>query len=236
MALGLETVYGHTEIGPDGLTKRERKLQEDSIAYDKMMDDMILKQVESISFEDPSDSDQNEPCVDEAPPRRYETRRTRAMSSREKHTSNIPTVRARDAAAALSGTERTLRPRPVSIPKPKPRVASSLFSSRKPRTPTNPSSMHHAAAVVNSKTTVGYTKGRDVSCKLHGKPPSTTKGQTIPQGIFSADTYVRPSGTPPLETDTVPLAHDADHLTANSEEVLPVYEEDEESLNFQLTL
>ncbi|OGM45599.1 hypothetical protein ABOM_006295 [Aspergillus bombycis] len=236
LALGLETVYGHTEIGPDGLTKRERKLQEDSIAYDKMIDDMILKQVESIGFEEASDNEQNEPCVEEVPPRRYETRRTRAMSAREKQTSNIPTVRARDAAAALSGTERTLRPRPVSIPKPKPRVASSLFSSRKPRTPINPSSMHHTAAVANSKTTVGYTKGRDVSSKLHGKSPSTTKGQPIPQGIFSTDTYVRPSGTPPLETDMVPLAHDVGHLTANLEDVLPVYEEDEESLNFQLTL
>ncbi|KAE8349133.1 hypothetical protein BDV28DRAFT_141888 [Aspergillus coremiiformis] len=240
LALGLETVYGNTEIGPDGLTKRERKLQEDSIAYDQMMDEMILKQVESIGFEELSDVEQHsELCVEEAPQHRIETGRSRGMSSRGKYISNIPTIRARDAATALSGTERTLRPRPVSVPKPKSRVASSLFtSSRKPRMPTNPSSMYHTAATANSRTTLGYTKGRDVSCKLHGKAPmvTATKEQAIPHGIFSPDTYLRPSGTPPLETDLGLFPHDDDPVTTHLEEVLPVYEEDEETLNFQLAL
>ncbi|KAF5856313.1 hypothetical protein ETB97_007549 [Aspergillus alliaceus] len=237
LALGLETVYGNTEIGPDGLTKRERKLQEVSIAYDKMIDDMILNQVESIGFEEPSDAERHgEPYVEEAPQHRIETRRTRAMSSRGKHTSNIPTVRARDAAAALSGSERTLRPRPVSVPKPKSRIASSLFPSKKPRVPTNPSSMYHIAAAANSRTTLGYTKGRDVSSKLHGKATTTTKEQAVHHGIFAPDTYLRPSGTPPLETNIGTFSREDDQFTTDLEEELPVYEEDEESLNFQLTL
>jgi hypothetical protein len=231
----LETVYGNAEIGPDGLTKRERKLQEDSIAYDKMMDDMIMKQVESMGFEETSDAEQHDERDDEVPQRRIETRRTRSITARGKHNSNIATVRARDAATALSGTERTLRPRPVSIPKPKPRVASSLFSSRKPRTPTNPSSMHHTAAAANSRTTLGYTKGRDVSSKLHGEEPSTTQ-PSVPKGILSPNTYLKPYTAPPLDTDTGFFSHEDGQLTTDLEQALPVYEEDEDALNFQLTL
>ncbi|KAE8152552.1 hypothetical protein BDV25DRAFT_150835 [Aspergillus avenaceus] len=229
LALGLETVYGSTEIGPDGLTKRERKMQEDSIAHDKMIDDMILKQVESIGFEDDGESEQQAEPV-ERPQHRYETRSTR------KYASKVSTIRARDAATALSGAERTPRPRSVSIPKPKPRVTSALFSSRKPRDPPNPSSMQHTAAAANSRTTLGYTKGRDVSSKLHGKGPTPTEF-SAPKGILAPDTYLQPFGTPPLDTDMGHFAHeDDDELMANVEDMLPVYEEDEEALNFQLTL
>ncbi|KAL4893361.1 hypothetical protein BDV59DRAFT_30033 [Aspergillus ambiguus] len=231
LALGLESVYGDNEIGHDGLTKRERKLQEDSIACDKMMDEMILQQMESIGFDetDPS-STSHQPPVGEAPRRRIGTRRTRVTPSSTKYSSNISTVRARDAATALSGT----RSRSVAVPKPKPRVASSLFASKKPRAPTNPSSMRNTAAAANSRTTVGYTKGRDVSAKLHGKTAAAPK-PLVPQGIFSTETYVRPEGTPPLESDLrqrFPEILELEH----EEELLPTYEEDEETQNFQLTL
>ncbi|KAG2412588.1 hypothetical protein HFD88_010145 [Aspergillus terreus] len=230
MALGLESVYGDNEIGSDGLTKRERKMQEDSIACDKMMDDMILKQVESISFEEPDhDLPSQEPPVEDVPKRRVGTRRTRVTPSSAKYTSNISTARARDAATALSGT----RSRSVAVPKPKPRVASSLFASKKPRAPTNPSTMRNTAAAATSRTTVGYTKGRDVSAKLHGKSAVAPK-PPVPQDIFSTETYLRPEGTPPLDSvlaDRFPESFGLEH-----EELLPTYEEDEETQNFQLTL
>ncbi|KAF9886030.1 hypothetical protein FE257_012086 [Aspergillus nanangensis] len=217
LALGLESVYGNNEVGRDGLTKRERKLQEDSIAYDKMMDEMILKQIESIGFEDRSDIDSSSDTpVEDTPRHRMTTRQTR-VTPNTKYTSNISTIRARDAATALSGA----RTRSTAVPNPKPRFASSMFQPKKPRAPTNPSPMRTTAAAVNSKTTLGYTKGRDMSSKLHG--PSPTSPSKSP---LSPETYLRPSGIPPLDIGSEPL----------HEESPPTFEEDEEALNFQLTL
>ncbi|KAA8642121.1 hypothetical protein EYZ11_001194 [Aspergillus tanneri] len=238
LALGLESVYGDNEIGSDGLTKRERKLQEDSVACDKMMDEMILKQIESIGFEDASEARQRDgPSMGDI----SKPRRMKATTSRVKYTSNVSTVRARDAAAALSGADRSARTRQVAIPKARPRVTSALFSSRKPRSPPNPSSMRHTAATASSRTTLGYAKGRDVSSKLRGKSPNSTK-QSLSKGILSPETYMEPNG-PTLEREpgnrfpgAENLDHEEDQLPIDMESMLPTYEEDEEARNFQLTL
>lgn len=217
-------MYGDNEVGSDGMTKRERKLQTDSIAYDKMLDEMILKQVESIGFEDVDYT----PPVEEVPRRRIGTRRTQGTQS-SKYSSNISTVRARAAATALSGT----RTRPTAMAQPRPRVVSSMFA-KKPHAPTNPSPMRNTAAVAISNTTLGYTKGRGVSSKIHGKTTCSTEPSS-PQGILSTDTYVRPEGTPPLDSDLEFRLPEIDRL-GHEEELLPTYEEDEETQNFQLTL
>ncbi|PLB54251.1 hypothetical protein P170DRAFT_460445 [Aspergillus steynii IBT 23096] len=233
-ALGLESVYGDNEIGNDGLTKRERKLQEDSVACDKMMDEMILEQIENIAFEE---ADRTKSHDESLPKETSRAHRVRAPTTRIKQTSNISTVRARDAAAALSGTDRSIpRTRQAVNPKVKPRVTSSLFSSRKPRAPTNPSSMRHTAAISSSRTTVGYTKGRDVSSRLHGKP-SDAVAPPVAKGILSPETYVQPVEVPSdTELDAGFGEQETDVVPGDVENVLPTYEEDEESQNFQLTL
>ncbi|KAH8432610.1 uncharacterized protein LDX57_010237 [Aspergillus melleus] len=234
LALGLESVYGDNEVGKDGLTKRDRKLQQDSIACDKMMDDMILEQIANIGFEEAGGAEQRDESHRKDVSR---ARRVRAPSTRIKQTSNLSTVRARDAAAALSGTDRSLpRTRQAANPKIKPRVTSSLFSSKKPRAPANPSSMRHTAATASSRTTVGYTKGRDVSSKLHGNPPDAA-AQPVHKGILSPETYMQPDEAP---SETVLDAgfgeYETDGVPAEVETELPTYEEDEETQNFQLTL
>ncbi|PWY77202.1 hypothetical protein BO94DRAFT_538063 [Aspergillus sclerotioniger CBS 115572] len=230
LARGLESVYGDNEIGPDGLTKRERKFQEDSAACDKMVEEMIRKQVESIGFEETYETvPPSEPPAGGATKHRMETRRMRAAAGKTKYSSSIPTIRARDAAAALSGTQRSVtRARPAVLAKP--RVTSSLFPSKKPRSPTNPSSMRHSAAAATSKSTVGYSRGRDVSSKIHGKTASPVKPEMEPKRILSPETYLQPYGTPPLIADTIELGADS------AEEALPIFGEDEEAENFQLTL
>ncbi|KAL2807861.1 hypothetical protein BJX63DRAFT_425046 [Aspergillus granulosus] len=227
LALGLESVYGDNEIGSDGLTKRQRKFQEDSAAYDKMMDKKILEQIESIGFGEISDDDQSsKPSVAEIPRRRLEAQRPRAAVGRTKHPNGVSTIRAQAAASALSSIERPVpRIRAAPMVKPKARVTSALFPSKKPRPPTNPSSMRHAAATASSRTTVGYTKGREVSSRLHDKPKASA-AQPSTQRILSPDTYLRPQSSLSLGTETDQLA----------EETFPQYEEDEETQNFQLTL
>ncbi|KAL3494585.1 hypothetical protein BJX62DRAFT_34382 [Aspergillus germanicus] len=229
LALGLESVYGDNEIGIDGLTKKQRKFQESSAAYDKMMDQKILEQIESIGFDEPSDDDRSSKAsAAENPRSRLETQRPRTTMRRTKYSSGVSTIRARDAASALSGTERTVpRIRAAPIVKPKTRVTSALFPSKTTKPPTNPSTMRYAAATAGSRTTVGYTKGREVSSRLHDKPKVPASQPAI-TGILSPETYLRPDDSHSLDTETEP-----DQFV---EEPFPQYEEDEETQNFQLTL
>lgn len=220
-------------MGQDGLTKRERKYQQDSIAHDKMMDDLILKQIENVGFEDANDKDQSEFMKEK---RRVEPRRVKVPTAKAKYTSNISTTRARDAAAALSTPESSA---PRSRATSRPRVSSTTFGSRKPKAPTNPSSMRHNAAVANSKTTVGYSKGREVSSKLHGKP-STSK-QSVPKTILSPENYLQLYGTPPFGSEMwlrckAAGCFDEEPGQPEITEPLPTFDEDEEAQNFQLTL
>ena len=241
MALGLESVYGDNEIGPDGLTKRERKFQEDSIAYDKMVDDTIMKQVESIGFHDSSIGDETEQLRMEEPSKQtIQQSRPKRMVNKQNYASNISTIKSRDAAAALSGTQTSMtRRRPAPIPKP--RVSSSLLGPKKTRAPSNPSSMRNTAAAADSKTTVGYSKGRSVSSKLQGKTPASKEPTT--KKMLSPDMYMQLYGPPPLGSEMwirCKAAGCFDEVTNGrqtpEEEETPLYEEDEETQNFQLTL
>ncbi|KAI9924109.1 hypothetical protein MW887_007349 [Aspergillus wentii] len=240
LALGLESVYGDNEVGKDGLTKKQRKFQENSIACDKMVDDMILKQVEGMGFEESNGNESlDAPQAEELPKRRTEARCARVIPSRTKYSSNISTVRAKDAATALSGAEPTAPRKPA--PLPKPRVASSLLGSRKPRVPSNPSSMRQTAATANARTTVGYSKGRTMSSKLHGKISTTPKEPA--KGIQSPETYIQLYGPPPLGTEMWLRCKAAgcfdseeERQEAQAEMELPTYEEDAEAQDFQLTL
>ncbi|EAW11834.1 uncharacterized protein ACLA_005900 [Aspergillus clavatus NRRL 1] len=245
LALGLESVYGDNEVGSDGLTKRQRKFQEDSAAFDRKVDEMILKQLEEIDFEDKTELDPpREPHMEEPPKRKLEARRAKLASTKPRYTSNISTIRARDAAAALSNIEPSVsRTRPMAFPKPRPRVASSsLLTTKKPRGPINPSSMRHTAAVAASRSTVGYSRGRTMSSKLTGKPLNPAK-QPVTKAIMSPEAYMEAYGMPPLGSEMWHRCKAAgcfdseeDRLAAEAERNLPTFDEDEEAQNFQLTL
>lgn len=217
MALGLESVYGDNEVGPDGLTKRQRKFQEDSKACDKMVDETIMKQMDSIGF--------NESGVEETEPKLNTQLRPKGRAG-QKHSSNVSTVKSRDAAAALS-QQTTRRPAPI----PKPRI-SSLLGSKKPRAPTNPSSMRPTAAVAGSRTTVGYTKGRNVSSKLQGKSAKEPS-----KGILSPEVYLQLYGPPPFGSEMWIRCKTAGCFDEPEEEDREerLYQDEEEE-NFQLTL
>ena len=162
------------------------------------MDEIILNQIESIGFEEANETDLcRQSTLKEPSKRRLEPRRVKVPTPKVKYTSNVSTLRARDAAAALSAPE-TSAPRTRAASRP--RISSSIHTMRKPRAPANQSSMRHSAAVANSKTTVGYAKGRDVSTRLHGKP-STTAKQPAPKNILSPDTYMQLYGTPPFGSE-----------------------------------
>lgn len=246
MALGLESVYGDNEVGSDGLTKKQRKYKEDSIAYDRMMDEIILKQVASVSFSDFYDHDDfGGSVVEEIPASRNGEGR---VENRINH--NVPqtrpassasTIRSRQAAAALSGAKpSSIRARPASAQLLKPKT-SALFPSEHTRAPSNPSTMRHTAAVASSRTTVGYSRGRSMASALHGKV-SVAKKQTTSTEALSPEAYMRLYGPPPFGSEmwirckAAGCFDEESNREAANEEDLPTFGEDEEAENFQLTL
>ncbi|CAI7587015.1 unnamed protein product [Penicillium bialowiezense] len=234
-ALGLESVYGKQQVGSDGLTAKQRKFKEDSAACDKMVDEMILKQLEDVGFEDTNERQTARTRKPQALPLRGPTaiRQTRSVS----------TLRSREAAAALSTPQPTTVPR--TAPAPKPRVASFASSAsslimpkRHARVPSNPSAMRNTAAAVTSRTTVGYSKGRSVSSDLRdqtqAQKPSTSQA-------LSPETYMQLYGAPPLDSEMWTRCNaagcfDTEQDTQEPEELQPTFEEDEEADSFQLTL
>ncbi|KGO77490.1 hypothetical protein PITC_037980 [Penicillium italicum] len=232
-ALGLESVYGKQQVGRDGLTAKQRKFKEDSAACDKMVDDMIMKQLEDVGFESSGESESTAALQPNAiPPKRPATTR---------HTRSMSTLRARDAVGALAGPQSTATPRVALTPKPRvASLASSLvMHKRQARVPSNPSSMRNTAASVNSRT-VGYSKGRSVSSTLREKQSQTQKLSS--SQILSPETYMQLYGTPPLDSEmwtrckTAGCFDAPGETTPELEEPLPTFEEDEEAQSFQLTL
>lgn len=215
---------------------KQRKFQEDSAKCDQMVDEMILKQLDDIGFNDPSEDE-------EASAPKPQSTRAKTPSTNTRLGRNISTIRSREAAAALAG------PNPNAVPirtaaAPKPRVVSSLLMpKKKTRAPTNPSSMRNTAAAVTSKTTVGYSKGRSVSATLREKNSEQKASGT--QTTLSPETYMQLHGTPPLGSVMwtrckAAGCFDAPDENADSQEaedqLAATFEEDEDAQNFQLML
>lgn len=127
---------------------------------------------------------------------------------------------------------------------PKSRVvsaASAILPQKKPRAPTNPSAMRNTAAAVTSNTTMGYSKGRSVSSSLR----ETASAQRAASAeALSPETYIQLYGMPPLDSDMwirckSAGCFDRPDEAASSQELdpqLPIFEEDDDAANFQLTL
>ena len=239
MALGLESVYGDNEVGSDGLTKKQRKYREDSIAHDKMMDEMTLKQISSKNLSDFDDRESFEKPLSGKLPEGG----INGNLPRSRPASSASTIKSRDAAAALSDARPgSIRARPASVQLPAKPKASGLFRSKNTAVPSNPSSMRHTAAVAGSKTTVGYAKGRSVSSALHGTALQNKKQTTAPKRALSPAEHMQLYGPPPFGSDmwirckTAGCFDEESGHESACEEVLPTLGEDEEAEDFQLTL
>lgn len=230
----MESVYGKQEVGTDGLTAQQRKFKEDSLAYDQLVDEMILKQLDDVGFESASEHSASRTRKPEALPLKGPTT--------IRHTRSVSTLRSREAAIALSGARPDKAPVPAPAPKSRAASLASSASSlvmpkRHARAPSNPSSMRSTAASANSRTTVGYSKGRTVSSdlreKIQAQKPSTAQA-------LSPEIYMKLYGPPPLDSEMWTRCKAAgcfDTEQASHElEELSTFDEDEEADSFQLTL
>lgn len=226
MIRGWEKVYLHGDVGEDGLTDRQRKFKQSSISYDKMVDEMIQKQVEDMDCWDQFDLQ----------PQKEEPIKTNEKKVPAK---GVSTVKARNAAAALSHTrsssinrvETTRPPMPSKTKAP----ISQVMPKRRTPTPTNSS-----IAAASSRTTVGYSKGRSVSSTLQAKA-QPVKEKKAPKSILDPAKYMQLYGAPPAGSEMWMQCRDAG-LVVDPEEVVDdnvvpsLLEEDEEFRDFQLTL
>lgn len=229
-ALGLESVYGKQEIGGDGLTKKQRKFEEDSAACDKKVDEMIMKQLDEVQFEE----------LSEPEPAKMSNRRPKLSTTSTRQARNIPTIRSREAATALAGPKQTSATARTA-PAPKPRAASSVLTAKKTRMPTNPSSMRHTAAAATSNTTISYSKGKRISSTLREK--TEVQRPSSRDTTLSPEAYMRLYGPPPLGSDmwirckaAGCLDEQDGAMTTEPEESLQTLGEDEEAQSFQLAL
>lgn len=234
MALGLESVYGDSEIGSDGLTNKERQFQRDSVAYDKMVDETTLKQFSTISLSDfnEHDVDENGELVNKVAP------------------ANASTIQSRNAAAALSGAHSSsrVRARPASsVRRPRARLDSVFLPSHKPKAPPAnpvPDTTRSSSAVARSRTTLGYFKGRNVATTLNRRAPGVSTKQASCAGNLSPQTYMDLCGPPPLGSEMWIRCKTAGCLddeakgseSAEHDTELPLLGEDEDAQSFQLAL
>lgn len=229
-------MYGKQEVGRDGLTQKQRKFHENSLKCDKMAEETIMKQLDSISFNEPSEDESVK-----APVPQPRSTRSKAPPTTTRHTRTVSTLRSREAANALAAPKPSAAPTHVAAA-PKSRLPPALLPKKKTRVPTNPSSMRDTAATVTSNTTVGYSKGRSVSSTLHEKTEEPKPSDT--HTTLSPETYMQLYGAPPLGSEMwtrckAAGCFDSPEDTATSQELedyLPTFEEDDEALNFQLAL
>lgn len=237
MTRGWQKIYYHGDIGEDGLTARQRKFQEQVIASEKKIDEMIQKQVDAIDLKQLLLEDRSEPLLEDSSNQTYRKEHTRSSSAMLP--TRASTLKARNAAAALSrpGSSATVRSDTV-------RSSSAAAKARKTPTPqANGSNARHVVATTSSRTTVGYSRGRSVSSALPNKPATAGKKLSQPKAIVSPETYVQLYGAPPVGSEMWARCEEAGCLPEqevapiSDEEIgFPLFEEDEETRNFQLTL
>ena len=94
------------------------------------------------------------------------------------HINKIDTIRAKGAVSALASRPQTRLPsaatKDTASSMQKKKSISSVLGRKKTLEPINPSKMRHNAAVAASKTTMGYSKGRQVSAILPEKSGQTS--------------------------------------------------------------
>ncbi|KAL6716206.1 hypothetical protein ACLMJK_005772 [Lecanora helva] len=211
--------YYQNKKGPDGLSYREReeKRQEERWAIDaRKFEAKSLRDIEGTWVEcccEPECPGDVCKYVVEAR-KRAEEQYQKRMAEIEAETNPKPkkktqpangpsTLQSKSAATALSQTKNAAAAAPKASSKAplqpaKSRLNTSLASgAKKTPAPTNPSSMRHNAAVANSKTTMGYAKGRSTSATLR-TTVLPKKEPERPDTSLAPAVYIQKYGVPEI--------------------------------------
>lgn len=245
---GWELLHDDNPVGEDGLTRKERQWREEQAAHEKRVDDMIQKQFENMELRGINVRETpDEPCADEIRQKKLAAERQSQdkLAKAKTGSRGVSTIKSRNAAAALSQQPTSTLPRPRTNTAQTSRPLSSRLTAKKPTPPpSNQSAMRHTAATANSRSTLGYTKGRNASSTLSGKSFKPHADQRSQSPIISQEMFNPPSKPTAGAFDFRSRSRlnyeieseDDDILDEVAPPSLPIYEEDEETANFQLTL
>lgn len=240
----------------DGLTIKQRKEKELDDAYNKHIDELIQAQIDSIGTLELEGGDGAKGQVEESMPV------SRAATKPEQSERTVSTLRSKSAARALAmdpkGSVRTrCSPRLAAKAAAKAAAATTTIQ-KKTIEPANPSPMRHTAAVASSRSTLGYSKGREALAALKeetgktksssktSKPTNKKKGEKENEtDSLSPELYMQLYGPPAFGTEMwsrCEIAGYFDDEAKTTEELLGIdspnvddaFVEDEESANFQL--
>ncbi|EFE30739.1 uncharacterized protein ARB_02438 [Trichophyton benhamiae CBS 112371] len=260
-ARGWEKLYEDTSVGEDGLTAKQREEKELDDAYNKHIEELIQAQIDSIgTLELDGEGDDAKAEAEESRPV------SRATTKSQRSERTVSTLRSKSAAQALAmdpkesvRTRSSARLAAKAAAKAATATTATTTKQKKTTEPTNPSSMRHTAAVASSRSTLGYSKGREALAALRegtDQPKSSSKtnrstnnagGQENETDHLSPELYMQLYGPPAFGTEMwsrCKIAGYFDDEVKTTEELLGIdstnvddaFVEDEESANFQLLI
>ena len=205
--------------GPDGLSHLQREEQERQKVWDKhdkIMEATIQRDIDSA----PIPCIHNPECPGEECKASIEAKKTaeakwkKTVATLEYKQEPAPrklqenkgpsTLTSKSAAMALSQARPTSVAPKQKVPSTKPQFPSSVLSRRqKTPPPSNPSPMRHTAAAVNSKNTMGYSKGRAASAALRKTvlPKKELPTLEAPDQTLAPAIYIQRYGEPRLGSE-----------------------------------
>lgn len=213
-------IYYQNKKGADGLSHHEREQKQREKQWDIMdrkQEAQLQRDLDSMNMpcthepECPGDICKYTIEAREAAEQQYQKTiaeidaETAPKPKKPEPTNGPSTLISRAAAATLSQPKiSTTTSRATSKPEfqtTKPRLNTSLASgAKKAPAPTNPSNMRHTAAVANSKTTMGYAKGRSTSAALR-KTVLPEKNRDVPDTSLAPAEYIHRYGVPRLGSE-----------------------------------
>ncbi|KAF2176676.1 hypothetical protein K469DRAFT_645372 [Zopfia rhizophila CBS 207.26] len=233
---GMYSTY-HNPIEDDGRTRGEREFEE-SLAreikkrdeeFDKTWAEMMAKEDSEIRRSLRLELTKKPAPKDEVP---------------KKKAPAVSTLKARSAAAALSPPPKPNYAAPTASTKSRipSKLPSSLISSKKTAKPTiSPLVSRHAAATTASKTTIGYSNGRNASTSrrqplsnITRNPPITARRPTTAASTTSAKprgAFSRSSSTSTNATLVAPSSHQTDDEVHRELELMVLRDDEDDEVN-----
>jgi hypothetical protein len=190
---GIYNTY-YNDLDENGMSKQDRENEEVYQISAKKADEQILKMME----EDWTVGDVPE-TFRHLRKKQSQPKEKVDIKSQPKKTAALPskgpaTIVSRKAATALSVAPKSAPVPPrATKPTPKPSFLSRAKPTATPIVPSNASTIRHAAAIVASKSTIGYTKGRSAfGVPQAQKTERTGLTRSVSNMSQSSDTTITP--------------------------------------------
>jgi hypothetical protein len=202
--------YYHNPVDENGVSIKEKRFEEECARAHKDAEERILKQVEELDWKigDVPETFKNLHIKD-AGHERMNVVNKKVNTSSAAPSKGPPTIASRKAASVLSVAPKVAPAvsKTANTGATSKKTTSFLARGKNAAAPApiNPSPMRHTAAAVASRSTIGYTKGRNASSALKmrtgGLPRSTSNLSDGSDTTITATSYAQNQGSEPGSDD-----------------------------------